>query len=358
MDYHEIETPALILEADVMGHNMKVMREWLYGKNVRLRPHFKTPKTPIIAWQQIRNGALGVCAQKLGETEVLVNAGIEDILLTNQIVDENKILKLVNMRKYSDIKVVVDNVANIRDLSKHASRKKVEIGVLVEINVGMNRCGIDDPREALSVAKTVNESEGLVFKGLQCYSGHLQMADLKIGREKKIEGCKKVCQKINETRELFDNEGLHPEIISGAGTGTYKYEYEVLDEIQAGSYIFMDVGYNKVAPEFSISLTLLATVISTPSKNRAIIDAGLKAISTDNGMPVLKDIKGVECLISSEEHGVLIVNDQSTQFNIGDKVELYPSHCDTTVNLHDAYNVVRDGELEAVWPISARGQFY
>jgi len=358
MNYFNIETPALIIDADVMENNMKIMQDWLRGKNIRLRPHFKTPKTPIIAWKQMENGASGVCAQKLGETEVLVNAGIKDILLTNQIVDRAKIAKLVNLRKYSDVKVLVDNAENVKVLSKHARRKGVKLDVLVELDVGMNRCGLLNPREALELAKLVDKSDGLAFEGLQCYSGHLQMADLTMGKEKKIEECKKVCDKIREDKELFDKEGLHPELVTGAGTGTYKYEYPELDEIQPGSYIFMDWKYKKVAPEFDNALTLLATVVSAPSRERAIIDAGLKAISTDGGMPIVKGMEGVECLVRSEEHSALKISDPSIRFNIGDKIEIYPSHCDTTINLHDKYYVMRKSELEAIWQISARGKFY
>ncbi len=353
-----IKTPALIIDAEVMENNMKVMRDWLRGKNVRLRPHFKTPKTPIIAWKQMEYGASGVCAQKLGETEVLVNAGIKDVLLTNQIVDEVKIGKLVNLRKYSEVKVLVDNAENVKVLSRYARRKGVNLGVLVESDVGMTRCGLSNAKEALELAKLVDKSDGLAFKGLQCYSGHLQMADLTMGKEKKIEECKKVCDKIRETKEFFDKEGVHPELVTGAGTGTYKYEYSELNEIQPGSYIFMDWKYKRAAPEFDIALKLLATVVSTPSRDRAIIDAGLKAISTDGGMPILKGMEGVECIIRSEEHGILKINDPTIRFNIGDKVEIYPSHCDTTINLHDNYYVTRKDDLEAIWEISARGKFY
>lgn len=356
MKITDIETPALIVDLDIMDKNLTVMKEWLSGKKTHLRAHFKTPKSTAIARREIEYGASGVCCQTLSEAQICANAGIKEILLTNQIVQESKILKMLNLLTFSDVKCLIDNLENAKLISSLAEKKKRRMGVLIEVNVGMNRCGIE-PEEALSLAKAISALEGLEFKGIQAYDGHLQMAEHTIGKDRKMEEVRKVIEIIKKTREDFDHAGLPSEIISGAGTGTYKYEYDVLDEIQAGSFALMDWRYKVSAPEFDMATTILTTVISTPSSDRAIIDCGTKACSSDSGMPIVKGMEGVECKVSSDEHGVLKVNSHNSRFKVGDTLELYPSHICTTVNLHDKFYVVRKGEVEAIWPIDARSRF-
>lgn len=353
MEIANIETPALVVDLDLMDRNLSVMKEWLSGKRVRLRAHFKTPKATAIAWREIEYGASGVCCQTLSEAEVAANAGIRDILITNEIVQESKIAKMINLLNFSDVKCLVDDLANAKLISSYAERRGKKFGVLVEVDVGMGRCGVQ-PREAIHLAREVSSLKGLEFKGVQAYDGHLQMAEHTIGKEKKMEEVRKVVETIKWLREDFEQAGIGVEIVSGAGTGTYRYEYQVLDEVQAGSYALMDWRYRVSAPEFDMAATVLARVISVPSEERAVIDCGMKACSTDGGMPKVKGMEDVGCKISSEEHGLLDLSKGRTRVRVQDVVELYPAHICTTVNLHDRFYVVRKGEVVATWPINAR----
>ena len=356
MKITDIETPALIVDLEIMDRNLTVMKEWLSGKKTYLRAHFKTPKSTAIARREIEYGASGVCCQTLSEAEVLANSGIREVLITNQIVQESKILKMINLLNFSDVKCLIDNLENAKLISSLAERKQKQMGVLIEVNVGMNRCGIE-PREALNLARAISSLRGLKFKGVQAYDGHLQMAEHTIGKEKKMEQVQKVVEVIRTVREDFEKAGLSLEIVSGAGTGTYKYEYPVLDEIQAGSYALMDWKYKVSAPEFDMAATVLSRVISTPTENRVVVDCGTKACSTDSGMPLVKGMEDVRCDIRSDEHGVLNLGPNANKVKVGDIVELYPSHICTTVNLHDKFYVIRKGEVEAIWPINARSRF-
>jgi len=353
----DIETPALLIDLDFMEKNLRTMREWLAGKNLKLRPHFKTPKTPVIAWGEIEYGATGVCAQKLGEAEVLVQAGIKDILITNQIVDPAKIERMMNLQRYSHIRIAVDNPVNARCLSETALRKNMKMEVLVEVDVGGKRCGVQPANETADLVRRLSEMRGVTFKGLQCYAGHLQMAEHTMGLEKKMAEIRKVTERVDITRDAIDDAGFDVEIVTGAGTGTHRYEYQHYSEIQPGSYVLMDATYKPCAPWFDIALSLLATITSTPEPNRAVFDAGKKAISTDYGPPSLKDFKNAKCTIPSDEHGMVHFDESENHFNIGEKVEIYPSHLDTTINLHDKFYAIRDNEVEAIWPILARGKF-
>jgi len=352
-----IETPALLIDLNLMEKNLRTMKEWLAGKNLRLRSHFKTPKTPIIAWKEIEYGAMGVCAQKVGEAEVLVQAGIKDILITNQIVDPVKIERMINLQRYSKIQVIVDNPVNVKCLSETALKKNTKLGVFVEVDVGGKRCGVQPGKETVELVRQISKMQGVEFKGLQCYAGYLQMAEHKIGFEKKMEEIKKVTERVDTTKVEIEDAGFDVETVTGAGTGTHRYEYEHYDEIQPGSYVLMDASYKPCAPWFDIALTLLATITSTPEPNRVVFDAGGKSISTDYGPPSLKDFKNTKCTIPSDEHGMIHFNESENHFDIGEKIEIYPSHLDTTINLHDKFYAVRNREVEAVWPILARGKF-
>jgi D-serine deaminase-like pyridoxal phosphate-dependent protein len=352
----DIETPALIIDLDLMEKNLTVMKEWLSGKKTKLRSHFKTPKSTAVAWRELQYGASGVCCQTLSEAEVLVNAGVHEILLTNQIVQESKIQKMINLMNFSEITCLVDDIENTGLISLSAERKNKQMGVLIEVNVGMNRCGVE-PSEALNLAKVISSLKGVKLKGIQAYDGHLQMAEFTIGKDKKMEEVKKVIEQIKILREDFEHAGIDLEVVSGAGTGTYKYEFNVLDEVQAGSYALMDWRYKVAAPEFDIAVTVLSRVISISSTGRVVVDCGTKACSTDSGMPQVKGSEDVECRISSDEHGVLNPGATKNKFRIGDMVELYPSHICTTVNLHDKFYVIRNGEIEAIWLINARSRF-
>jgi len=355
MEKREIDTPALVIDLDLVEKNLKTLADFLRGKKAVARPHFKTPKTPIVAWRQIDLGAKGVCAQKLGEVEVLANAGVRDILLTNEIAGETKIKRLVNMVRHSpDLKVCVDSLENASAISTAASNAGLKTGVLVELRVG-GRCGIQPREPAVELAKEVNKLKGLEFKGIQAYAGPLNLIDQREGMEKKLSGCREVNEAVAATRDLMTDAGLNVEIVSGAGTGTYRLQHEYYTEVQPGSYVFMDWRYKISAPEFENALTVLSTVVSKPQADQAIIDSGWKTMSADGGPAKVKERDDIKYEFSGDEHGRLTLP-RSSDAKIGEKVELIPSHVCTTVNLYDKLFACRKDTVEAVWKIAARGR--
>jgi D-serine deaminase-like pyridoxal phosphate-dependent protein len=354
----EIDTPALLIDLDLMERNLETLADFFRGKKGKdFRPHYKTPKSPLLAAKQIESGAIGISCQKLGEAETLITAGITDVLITNEIVGDYKIQKLISLRtRGPGLMVCVDNAIPAKALSEEALKRGVKMPVLIDVNVGQNRCGVEPGKSAVDFATEVSKLKGLELKGFQCYHGTLQVWEQRYGMEAKRQEMEKCNGLIVETRELMEAAGLNTEIVSGAGTGTYKWQYPVMSEVQAGSYILMDWTYHLTAPEFERALTVLTTVISTPTRNRSIVDAGYKAASTDSGMPILKDVKGYKYQSAGDEHGILTPEEPSRELKIGEKLELYPSHCDTTINLYDIYYSIRDGQVEEIWPIAARGK--
>jgi D-serine deaminase-like pyridoxal phosphate-dependent protein len=350
----QIETPALLIDLDILEWNIRTMADFMREKKVKLRPHFKTNKCPTIAYKQMSAGAKGITCAKLGEAEALVAAGIKDVLIANEIVDPIKIFRLAGLaRGDARISVAVDNAENIADLSKGASKAGSTIYVLVEVDVGMKRCGVNTPEEVYLLAREIMGSEGLVFEGIQAYEGHLVYnTDI----EARLKGVQEMIDKVSEIKAFLEQKGIPVNQISGAGTGTYNItgDNTIWTEIQAGSYVFMDTVYNQLRLGFKNALTILATVIHK-RPGFAVTDAGLKVCTTEQGPPEIKgcpDIKIHEEL--SEEHGVLV--DGKDDLKYLQKIEYIPSHCCTTVNLHDQYYCVRNGLLEAIWPIAGRGR--
>ncbi|MEM3045667.1 MAG: DSD1 family PLP-dependent enzyme [Candidatus Bathyarchaeia archaeon] len=351
-----IDTPALLIDLDALERNIAKMARHFQGKSVRLRPHAKTHKCPEIARLQMEAGAIGVTCQKLGEAEALAEAGLDHILISNEVVDPAKIKRLVALAGKVDVMVAVDDPANVRALSDAASAEGVELKVLVEVNVGLNRCGVPPGEPALRLAQTVAASRGLVFEGLMGYEGHTVFVK-SLPERRRL--CSQAVASLVATKELLEARGLAVPVVSGGGTGTYMItgEYPGVTEIQPGSYVFMDATYATVeGVDFEQSLTVLSTVISRPTPERAVIDAGLKSLSTDMGPPKVKGLQGAELTRLSEEHGILRLEGEAQRLKPGDRVELLPSHCCTTVNLFDRYHCVRNGSLDKIWAIAARGK--
>ncbi len=347
-----IETPALLVDLDALEGNIRIMADFMKGRRVRLRPHFKTHKSPAICHLQLAAGAKGICCAKLGEAEVLLSTGIPDVLIANQIVDPVKITRLAGLARGSArVTVCADNPVNVKALSDACAAVGATLRVLVEVDVGMNRCGVKTPEEALALAKQIAGSPGLVFEGIQAYEGHLvQITD----SEKRRDGVRAMEQTIGSLKTMLEKAGLPVKEISGGGTSTYNItgDNTIWTEIQAGSYVFMDNSYGGMGLPFREALTVLATVIHT-HEGRAVTDAGIKVCTTDHGNPTVKGHPGME-LRTNEEHG--IITDPAGELVYGQKIEYIPSHCCTTVNLHDTYHCVRAGTLEAVWPIPGRGR--
>ena len=351
----DIDTPALVLEMDAFERNLKTLAGSVNGRPIRVRAHAKTHKSADIAKRQIAHGAVGVCCQKVSEAEALVDGGIADVLVSNEVVGAKKIQRLAELSKRAHMGVCVDNPQNLADIE--ASGAKLD--VYIELEVGMRRCGIAPGAEAVEMARRISRSKHLRFAGLQAYHGRAQHMRTMEERHAAIEGS---AQHVFEMKRLLQKAGIPCPIVTGAGSGTYMLEVEAgaWDEIQPGSYIFMDVDYAKnewaaPLPRFEHALFVLASVMSRPAPDRAIVDAGLKASSVDSGLPQVWNRKGLIYGGASDEHGRIDIAPGAQAPALGEKLFLVPGHCDPTVNLYDFYVCVRGGRVEALWPITARG---
>ncbi len=364
MTRDEIPTPAVLLDLDRFERNLRRMGELVrrHGKN--LRPHAKTHRCPEIARRQIAAGALGVACAKLGEAEVMADAGIRGLLITTEVVPAAKIERLMGLvAKAPDTLVVVDDVANARELSRAASARGVTVNVLVDVEVGGRRTGIVPGEPALALARAVAALPGLRFRGLQGYAG--QCAHV-MGWAARRDASRAAMAPLMETRRLIETAGLPVEIVAGGSTGTHDIDVDLdgLTELQAGSYCVMDVEYRRIGgrsgdalTEFEMALTVVATVVSVPEKDRAMVDAGLKAFSTDKPFPPEPvERPGIEYGFAGDEHGRLALRDPDRPLALGERIEFFPPHCDPTINLYDRIHAVRGARVEAGWPIAARGR--
>lgn len=363
MPLDAVDTPALLLDLDAFERNIARLAGTVAGTGtgVRLRPHAKSHKCPVIALRRMASGAVGVCCQKVSEAEAMVYGGIPDVLVSNQIVGAPKIARLVALAKQARVAVCVDDAGNVAALSEAATAFGVRLPVLIEVNVGADRCGVEAGESALALAKQIAASPGLRFGGLQAYQGAAQHIRDYTRRKEAIDAAG---EKTRRTVELLARHGLACEVVSGAGTGTYRFEAGsgIWNELQAGSYIFMDADYlqnlgpdGRPGSEFEQSLFVYATVMSRPTKDRAVLDAGLKALCVDSGMPRVAGMQDVEYIRASDEHGKLTLHDPRRALPLGAKLRLIPGHCDPTVNMYDWYVCYRNNRVEALWPIAARG---
>jgi D-serine deaminase-like pyridoxal phosphate-dependent protein len=350
----EIDTPALVVDINKLKHNIQKMADFFKDKSANIRPHFKTPKTVEIAKLQLAAGATGITCAKVGEAEVLAGAGIKDILIANEVVGRTKIKRLIKLiKKGAEVKVAVDSVENIKELSKLAAKSKVEVGVLVDINVGLPRCGVA-PEKAPELGKLVAQSRGLKLRGIMGYEGHIVLVDDQNVREQE---CKKSMAKLVSAKDFMEKAGLKVEIVSGGGTGTYNITgvFPGVTEIQAGSYCLMDIRYDKLGLGFEKAVTILATIISKAFPPFVITDAGEKFMSIEFGMPELIGVPHAKLAFLSEEHGHVLTEAQTPKLEIGQKLEFFPSHVCTTINLNDWLWVVDGEKVIDRWKIAARG---
>lgn len=351
----ELDTPALCLDLEVVEENIRQMANFFQGSPVRLRPHVKTHKSPYLAHLQMEAGAIGITCAKLGEAEVMAMSGLKDILIANQIVGEAKILRLVNLASYSEPMVAVDDAQNAADLSKAAIERGIRLRVLIEVDVGMHRCGVAPGEDTLSLAKDVVGLPGIQLEGLMGYEGHAVMIkDPNLRKQTAVDSMRV----LTGTADLLRREGIEVGIVSAGGTGTFDITGSVpgVTELQVGSYVTMDAQYrDEVGIGFGCALTLLTTVISIRGDDFAVVDAGLKAITRDFGLPKVVSPKGWEIIGLSEEHARLR-RLGGPRVRIGDKVEILPNHGCTTINLHDEYFAFRKGVVETILPIAARGK--
>jgi 3-hydroxy-D-aspartate aldolase len=358
----EVDTPALVLDLDALDGNLLRMADAVKESGVRLRPHAKCHKCAEIARRQVGAGAVGVCSQKVSEAEALVRGGVADVLVTNEIVGRQKTERLARLAREAKVAVLADDAGNVADLDAAALAEGVRLDVLVEIDVGAHRCGIEPGVPAAELACSIAACRGLRFAGLHAYHGSAQHVR---GPGERRAAIAAAAEKAEFTKTLIEKAGIPCETITGAGTGTFMLESasRVFNEIQPGSYVFMDADYNRNVweegwPRFEQSLFVLATVMSAPSPAHAVLDAGLKASSVDSGLPQVHERPGVEYFKASDEHGVLKIAAGAKAPKLGEKLLLVPGHCDPTVNLYDWFVCVRKGKVEALWPVTARGALW
>jgi D-serine deaminase-like pyridoxal phosphate-dependent protein len=354
----DIDTPALCLDIEAVQANITRMADFARQAGVRLRPHAKTHKCPMLAHMQLAAGAIGITCAKVSEAEALAAGGIRHILIANEVIGAAKIARLVNLAAWSsDVMVAVDDAANVADLDAAARAKGIRLRVVIEVDIGMQRCGVAPGRPVLDLARQIIAAPGLGFEGLMGYEGHtIFTPDPEERRARTVPAI----QQLVDSAELVRQAGIPVNIVSGGGTGTHFITGAVpgMTELQVGSYITMDSQYREgVGIDFAYALTVLATVINVHGDGRAITDAGMKAMTRDFGMPVVLDPPGWKVTALAEEHGFLERVD-GRPLRRGDKVRIVPNHGCTTINLHDNYYVVRNGVLEAVWPITGRGKTY
>lgn len=362
----DIQTPSLLLDLDALERNIKKMGDYAKAHRIRHRAHGKMHKSVDVAkLQQRLGGAVGICCQKVSEAEVFARGGIMDILVSNQIRDPLKIDRLARIPKLgARIIVCVDDIANVAELSAGAQRNSTTLECFVEIDCGAGRCGVTTTKEVVAIAKAIAYAPGLKFAGLQAYQGAMQHLEKYEDRKAKLDAAVAM---VKDAVEVLEAAGLRVEFVSGGGTGSYYFESAsgVYNELQCGSYAFMDADYGRILDrtgtridqgEWENALFILTSVMSHSKPDKAICDAGLKAQSVDSGLPLVfgrNDVKYIKC---SDEHGV--IDDPEGVLKVGDKLRLVPGHCDPTCNVHDWYVGVRNGKVEAVWPISARGKVY
>ena len=351
----DIDTPALVIDLDLLESNIARMADFFSDIKANLRPHTKTHKTPILAHKQIEAGAQGVTCAKLGEAEVMAAAGIRDILVANQVVGRIKINRLVALSRHTDIIVAADDANNVREISDAAQTAGTKVNMIIEVDVGMQRCGVPPGEAALNLARVIDDHPGVTFRGIMGYEGHI------IGEpdnDIRYDECRKSMTMLADTADYIRKNGLPVEIVSGGGTGTYNVTgtFPGLTEVQAGSYILMDSTYKKRIPEFDCALTVYATIVSRLGDELAVADAGLKTMTNDMGIQSIRDVEGASLIRQSEEHVKIQLPGASCPIRPGDKIHIIPSHGCTTINLHDRFYGVRNGVVETVWDIAARGK--
>lgn len=363
MALEDVATPSLIIDLDAFEKNVATMRDFITKAGVRLRAHAKTHKSADIALYQIAHGgACGVCCQKVAEAEAMVAGGVKDVLVSNQVVNLKKIDRLAKLAGKARVLVCVDDLGNVDDLAAAATRHGVTLECLVEIDVGAGRCGVQWGDPVVAIATRIAASDGLKFGGIQAYQGAAQHIHDFNERKAKIDIAVK---QVSDTIAMLKAEGLECDIIGGAGTGSYYFEGNsgIYNEMQCGSYVFMDADYQRVQDnsgklisEFANSLFIWTSVMSKTKTDKAICDAGLKAQSVDSGLPVIFGRDDIEYIKCADEHGVIA--DPNNTLKLNDQLKLIPGHCDPTCNVYDWFVGIRNGKVECLWPVTARGMAY
>jgi D-serine deaminase-like pyridoxal phosphate-dependent protein len=350
----DLDTPCLILDETLLDLNLNRMASYFRDRDCQLRPHFKNHKCTSLAKRQLAAGsAVGITCAKLGEAEVLVDAGVEDILVANQVVGTRKVSRLANLAARASIRVAVDDVAHVDEISAAAVAGGSHVGLLIEIDIGMGRCGLREVDAVEHLARRIGDASNVSFDGFQAYEGHAVCID---DREERRRIAAESMQIALDVRTELERRGVQVQLVSGGSSSTYDSTGNLpgVCEVQAGTYATMDWAYRQWAPEFENALHILARVISRPREGIAVLDFGVKGSGDEFGGPKFDDFPEVEVpMFLSEEHcTVKGVND----WKIGQAVKATPSHACTTCNLYRDFHVVRDGVVVAVWPIEGSGR--
>jgi len=356
-----IDTPALIIDLDALEKNLSEVHAAIQTAGIAVRSHAKAHKCPDIALRQMQAGASGICVQKASEAEPFIEVGIKNILITNQVVGVRKVERVARLAAHAHMGLCVDNIVQIHQIGAAARRHAVAVDVYIEVDVGHGRCGVTTTESAVELAQAIaTYSPALVFAGLQAYHGAAQHMRAPQDRAKAIEAA---CARVRETIAALNQAGFSVDAVTGGGTGTYPLEADsgLFTEVQPGSYVLMDNDYPKNAPaddvpELKNTLFALCTVMSVHPKH-AVLDAGLKSFAVDSGLPRII-VPGWKVESLSDEHTIIVPDADAPALKVGDKVKLIPGHCDPTVNLHDWLIAVRNGKVEELWPISARGAVF
>jgi 3-hydroxy-D-aspartate aldolase len=357
----EIDTPALVIDLDAFEFNLDRMAALLAPTGVKLRAHAKTHKSPVIAHLQMARGAVGNCVQKVAEAEILAWGGVPNILVSNEVVGAAKLARLCALSRIAQVAVCADDEPQVAAIEAAAEASGMRMTVLVEIDVGAGRCGIAAGPEAVGLARRIAGSKHLIFGGIQAYHGSAQHKRTPAERRTLVDHAVDASRR---TVEQLKQQGLACPIVGGAGTGTFQIEAAsgIYNEMQAGSYVFMDADYARNLDEsgapvatFRHALFVLATVMSAARPGIVVVDAGHKAVAVDSGLPVVWQRPGIRYTSASDEHGKLEVGSESASPKLGEKLRLVPGHCDPTVDKFDWYVGVRGGRVECLWPVAARG---
>jgi len=345
----DIETPALLVDLAVMERNLETMARFFCNRPAKLRPHFKNHRVLELAARQMEHGAIGITCARLWQAERLANFGIRDILIANEIAGDEPVARFVEISREVPVIVAVDNPKVVADMARCARNAKAGVNVVVDVDLGLKRCGVPPGEPAASLAKLVVAS-GLKFRGVMGYEGHLQPKPPGPEKQRLVA---EAMQALVQTKELIESYGIPVGIVSCGGTGDYAIAgaFPGVTENQAGSYLLMDAWYAPVVSDFQVALSILATVISKTAGERLVVDAGCKVISGERGLPSVKEISGLTVKALHAEHAPIEIHDPAVEVEVGDKIEMVVQYHDGTVNLHRRMFVIRNGEVERVFTI-------
>ena len=348
-----LPTPVALVDLDRIEANISSMAEFFAPLPANLRPHAKTHRAPAVARRQIAAGARGITCAKVGMAEAMADGGIDDLYIANQVVPREAIARLVNLAQRATVTVAVDDAGNVADLAAAATAAGVNLNVVIEIDGGMGRCGVQPGAPAVALAETIVRAEGLSFAGLHAYEGH--MVD-NPDRAVRVAGTEAMLALVFESKALIEHRGIEVSTVTCGGTGTYDISgvYPGVTEHQSGSYVYMDPGYSALVPRFQTALSVLTTVISRPAPEKVITDAGVQTLANDYGDPAVHNHPELGLLYLSEEHGAWSA--EASGLEPGDQLQVFPGHCCAAANLHDTVYAVRNGIVEEVWSVTARGR--